>query len=67
LFSTGLASLDVLKELLMADGFNVEALTLLMLKYGLAMSWPRKDLMKYLIPSLFSGCFCSVNRKGLGS
>jgi hypothetical protein len=37
----------------MVDGFDVEALTLLMLKYGLAMGWSRKDPMKYLIPSLF--------------
>jgi hypothetical protein len=35
------------------DGCDVETLTLLMLKYGLAMCWSRKDTMKNLIQSLF--------------
>jgi hypothetical protein len=47
------ASPDILKELFIVDGFDVETLTLLMLKYGHAMCWPRKDPMKYLIQSLF--------------
>jgi GTPase SAR1 family protein len=61
LFSTGLASQDILHELLGYDGHCVKALTALMLKYGLATCWS-KDVRgsavsvaanKYLVPSLF--------------
>jgi hypothetical protein len=59
LFSTGVASPAILKDMLGCDGCDAEALTLLMLKYGLAMCWLAADksgtgrVAKYFIPPLF--------------
>jgi GTPase SAR1 family protein len=58
LFNTGVASLAILKDLLGYDGCDADELTLLMLKYGLAMCWPAIEdngegrVAKYFVPSL---------------
>jgi GTPase SAR1 family protein len=61
LFSAGIASPDILHDLLISDGYDVCTLITLMLKYGLAVCWQRDGgdaasvvgTRKYLIPSLF--------------
>jgi GTPase SAR1 family protein len=59
LFNTGVASPEILKDMLGYEGCDADALTLLMLKYGLAMCWLTTDdsgagrVAKYFIPPLF--------------
>jgi GTPase SAR1 family protein len=61
LFSTGVATPDVLSRLLSSEGEDADTIILLMLKYGLAMYWwtggtgaaAVVDNKRYLIPSLF--------------
>jgi GTPase SAR1 family protein len=55
LFSTGVATPDILRSLLSSEGEDADTLILLMLKYGLAMCWWTDVVAnkKYLVPSLF--------------
>jgi hypothetical protein len=59
LFGTGVASPEILKNMLGYEGCDADALTLLMLKYGLAMCWLTAEdggagrVAKYFIPPLF--------------
>jgi GTPase SAR1 family protein len=60
LFTTGVASPDILKDLLGYDGYDTDTLILLMMKYGLAVCWrekvgslPPDRSVNYLIPALF--------------
>jgi GTPase SAR1 family protein len=60
LFTTGVASPDILKDLLGYDGYDTDTLILLMMKYGLAMCWrekvgslPLDSSVNYFIPALF--------------
>jgi GTPase SAR1 family protein len=71
LFSTGIASPDVLRNLLSKEGDDADTIILLMLKYGLAMRWWTGDVgaavsidnKKYLIPSLFPAAPSSLIAK----
>jgi GTPase SAR1 family protein len=62
LFATGVASPDILRDLLSYGGHDPDSLTLLMMKYGLTFSWREQEraetvssnrTVSYLIPALF--------------